>query len=210
MTEHAEHLRRVMDEACAVLERLATDLTRLLDQSWRGDGAREALEAMHRFISEAVDGFARCQSVPAVPGATAPVGYGGVPMGDTASSPAFRRTGFDDHTNSSPTRPTGQTPAMIGAQRATDNPLPAASLNAAAMPSAPSPAAPQPAAGPQQRGGIPYMPLMGAGFAGALAREDGGTRRTPGYLISIDNGNELIGPLPKAAPPVWGIHSGRL
>jgi hypothetical protein len=48
------------------------------------------------------------------------------------------------------------------------------------------------------------MPLMGAGFPGALAREDGGTRRTPGYLISIDNGNELIGPLPKVAPPVWG------
>lgn len=28
--------------------------------------------------------------------------------------------------------------------------------------------------------------------------------KTPSYLISVDNGNELIGELPKVAPPVLG------
>ena len=51
---------------------------------------------------------------------------------------------------------------------------------------------------------LPYLPLMGAGYPGALTRDDGGSRRTPGYLITVDNGNEFIGPLPKVAPPVLG------
>jgi hypothetical protein len=45
---------------------------------------------------------------------------------------------------------------------------------------------------------------MGAGYPGAFTRDDGGSRRTPGYLLTIDNGNELIGPLPEVAPPVLG------
>jgi hypothetical protein len=45
---------------------------------------------------------------------------------------------------------------------------------------------------------------MGAAYPCAFARDDVSPRRTPGYLISIDNGNELIGPLPKVAPPVIG------
>ena len=44
--------------------------------------------------------------------------------------------------------------------------------------------------------------MMAGGYPGAIARDDGATRRTPGYLISIDNGDEFIGPLPKVTPPV--------
>ncbi len=91
-----------------------------------------------------------------------------------------------------------------------DSPLPAATLNAATLPTTTPPTVPpaapaQTAANPQPRGGLPYLPLMGAGYPGALTRDDGGSRRrTPGYLITVDNGNEFIGPLPKVAPPVLG------
>ncbi len=54
----------------------------------------------------------------------------------------------------------------------------------------------------QPRTAVPYTPLMGTAYPGASARDDPASRRTPRYLISIDNGNELIGPLPKVSPPV--------
>lgn len=56
----------------------------------------------------------------------------------------------------------------------------------------------------QPRSAMPYLPMMGAMHPGGANRDDGATHTTPGYLISIDNGNELIGPLPKVAPPVLG------
>ncbi|RVW02684.1 PPE domain-containing protein [Rhodococcus xishaensis] len=41
--------------------------------------------------------------------------------------------------------------------------------------------------------------------AGARGRgEDDNEHKTPGYLVDVDNGNELIGRLPLAAPPVLG------
>jgi len=70
-----------------------------------------------------------------------------------------------------------------------------------------TPAAPGTPASPvagTPRGGLPYAPVMGAAYPGAIAHDGGGTRRTPGYLISLDNGDELIGPLPKVASPVLG------
>ncbi|MFD4181398.1 hypothetical protein [Rhodococcus sp. NPDC058514] len=48
---------------------------------------------------------------------------------------------------------------------------------------------------------------MGGGMApgGARANGDDDTEhRTPSYLINVDNGNELVGTLPKVAPPVIG------
>ncbi|TQF65770.1 hypothetical protein FK531_20285 [Rhodococcus spelaei] len=48
----------------------------------------------------------------------------------------------------------------------------------------------------------------GAGMmpgAGARGRGDEDTEhKTPGYLINVDNGNEIVGSLPKVAPPVLG------
>ncbi|MFE3289432.1 hypothetical protein [Rhodococcus sp. NPDC059234] len=48
----------------------------------------------------------------------------------------------------------------------------------------------------------------GAGMmpgAGARGRGDEDTEhKTPGYLINVDNGNEIVGTLPKVAPPVLG------
>ena len=54
----------------------------------------------------------------------------------------------------------------------------------------------------QPRTAVPYPPLIGTAYPGTSARDDPASRRTPRYLISIDNGNELIGPLPKVSPPV--------
>ncbi|CAM3064457.1 PPE domain-containing protein [Prescottella defluvii] len=50
--------------------------------------------------------------------------------------------------------------------------------------------------------------MAGAGMmpgAGARGRgEDESEHKTPGYLVNVDNGSELIGNLPLAAPPVIG------
>ncbi|WP_187776292.1 hypothetical protein [Antrihabitans cavernicola] len=35
--------------------------------------------------------------------------------------------------------------------------------------------------------------------------EDDSEHKTPGYLINVDNGNELVGDMPPAAPPVLGV-----
>ncbi len=49
---------------------------------------------------------------------------------------------------------------------------------------------------------------MGAGMMGAPGARGGGDsdkeHKTPGYLITLDNGNELIGKFPAVAPPVIG------
>ena len=63
MTGYADHWRRVLDEACAVFTRLDADVTRHLDESWRGHAGRQALEALRGYISEALDGLARCRSL---------------------------------------------------------------------------------------------------------------------------------------------------
>lgn len=44
---------------------------------------------------------------------------------------------------------------------------------------------------------------MGAG-AGRGKGDDNNEHKTPSYLVNVDNGNELIGRLPKTAPPVIG------
>ncbi|WP_164877598.1 hypothetical protein [Prescottella agglutinans] len=54
---------------------------------------------------------------------------------------------------------------------------------------------------PGAAGGTGMMP----GAGGARGRgEDDSEHKTPGYLVNVDNGNELIGKLPLAAPPVIG------
>ena len=276
ITGYADDWRRVLDEAYDVFTRLDADVTHHLNQAWRGHAGRQAAEALRGYISEALDGLARCRSLadalvvlsdaagelraavdgldhaydlaevrvlysepaaaagnavgeipapPSVPGAptsalpalglpspasTFPVGFGVVIEGPTPlpSSPDLHRNGFDHSSGIAPTHTVGSAPPPLGAAaRIAESPLPTATLNTATMPAAPqTAAAPAPsAAGPHPRGGgTPYLPLMGAAYPGAFTRDDGGSRRTPGYLITIDNGNELIGPLPKVAPPVLG------
>jgi hypothetical protein len=47
---------------------------------------------------------------------------------------------------------------------------------------------------------------MGGGFLppGARPGNDDSEHDTPEYLLNVANGNELIGRLPKVAPPVLG------
>lgn len=56
------------------------------------------------------------------------------------------------------------------------------------------------------RAGAHGMPGMGAmGAAGARgAGDNDGEHATPGYLVDVSNGSELIGDLPLVAPPVLG------
>jgi hypothetical protein len=280
MTEYADHWRRVVGDACAVFTRLDAEVTRHLENSWRGRAARQVLEALRRYISEALDGLARCRSLadglsavsdaaaelrasieglehdaalalvragysepaiaaanavgeipwpPSLPGVgaaaagvppmslpavttptTAPAGFGGSPAAAgtdwTSPSLALGHNRFDGYDGTAATYPTGMAPPRP-AVRDTDIPLPPASnaaMTAATPSSAPVPTTAPPGVVAPAGGVMPYAPLMGAAYPGALARDDGATRRTPGYLISIDNGNELIGTLPKVAPPVLG------
>ncbi|MFC7451232.1 PPE domain-containing protein [Rhodococcus daqingensis] len=53
------------------------------------------------------------------------------------------------------------------------------------------------------RPGAPGMGAMAPGGARGGGDEDT-EHRTPGYLVSVQNGSELIGDLPKVAPPVLG------
>ena len=143
------------------------------------------------------------------PASTVPAGFDvGTDLPTPPSpSPALHRNGFGDFGGITPTQTVGgATPPLGAAARLAEGPLPTATLHAATMPTGPqtTTAPAPPAAGPPPRGGAPYLPLVGAGYPGAFTRDDGGSRRTPGYLITIDNGNELIGPLPEVAPPVLG------
>ncbi|MCW2690617.1 MAG: hypothetical protein JWR37_5507 [Mycobacterium sp.] len=128
-----------------------------------------------------------------------PTAYG------TSSVPTVRPAGFDmPDTPAAPSAPPPSS-ALSGGLRGGENPLPAASLTPATSTSTTQASAPTPPPTPgPPRAGMPFAPLMGAAYPGAMAREDNGGHRTPGYLITIDNGNELIGPLPKVAPPVLG------
>ncbi len=63
MIEYADHWRRVLDDARAVFSRLDADVTRHLEESWRGHAGRQALEALRRYISESLDGLTRCRSL---------------------------------------------------------------------------------------------------------------------------------------------------
>ena len=53
------------------------------------------------------------------------------------------------------------------------------------------------------RTGMGGMPGMVPG-AGRGQRDDETEHKTPSYLITVDNGNKLIGRIPKVAPPVFG------
>ncbi len=215
-------LRRIVDDAREVFVRLDEDATRHLEQSWRGHAGRRALEALRRYISDALDGLAGPPGFPGIsvpaapalaspgtPAGTVPAGLGGGPPVPTVPM-ANNSNGFDDYRYSTPTHAAASPPAphspapsprpMLNAE----SPPPAASFNTptgAAAPSSP-PANSSPAG--QSRAGFPYLPMMAGGYPGAIARDGGATRGTPGYLISIDNGNEFIGPLPKVTPPVIG------
>jgi hypothetical protein len=48
------------------------------------------------------------------------------------------------------------------------------------------------------------VPFLGAAYPGHLGRDDSSDHRPARYLISPSNTNELIGELPRVAPPVIG------
>jgi hypothetical protein len=217
-------VRRVLEDARAVFIRLDGDATRHLERSWRGEAGRRALEALRRYISEALDGLAGRPSfpglavpstpsmpalgAPAAPVATTPAGSG-LLSAPSPLSPAVPmanyRTGFDDYGAVTPTH-AAATPSAptVRAAPETQQPLPPGSPNAVTTSTTPPAGTASATPAGQARGAMPYLPLMGAAYPGAVGRDDGGARRTPGFLISIDNGNELIGPLPKVSPPVLG------
>ena len=215
-------VRRIVEDARAVFVRLDEDASLHLEQSWRGYAGRRALEALRRYISEALDGLAGRPSFPGVsvpagpalaspgtPAGTVPAGFGGDPSMPMAPM-ANIRNGFDDYRFSTPTHTAASPPAThwpAPSPRAIPNaesPPPAPSFNTVTAPATPSSAPANSLSSGQSRTGFPYLPLMAGGYPGAVARDDGATRRTPGYLISIDNGDEFIGPLPKVTPPVIG------
>ncbi len=68
-----------------------------------------------------------------------------------------------------------------------------------------SPTAPGQMPGPAARAvSQPISPFLGAAYPGHVRGDDGAEHRTPRYLISAGNTNELIGELPLVAPPVIG------
>jgi hypothetical protein len=54
---------------------------------------------------------------------------------------------------------------------------------------------------PQARPGMPGMPVAPA----AKKKDEDKEHRSPSYLVNLDNGNRLIGPLGKASPAVIGV-----
>lgn len=60
------------------------------------------------------------------------------------------------------------------------------------------------AASAGMRGGtaVPAAGMMPAGARGS--GDDDSEHRTPGYLVNVDNGNDIVGTLPLVAPPVLG------
>ena len=115
--------RRIVDDARAVFVRLDEDATRHLEQSWRGHAGGRALEALRRYISDALDGLAGRPSFPGIsvpaapalasPGTaagTVPAGFGGgpaMPMTPMANN----RNGFDDYQFATPTHAAASPPA---------------------------------------------------------------------------------------------------
>ncbi len=214
-------VQRIVDDARAVFVRLDEDATRHLEQSWRGHAGRRALEALRRYISDALDGLAGRPSFPGIsvpaapalaspgtPAGTVPAGFGDHP---TPMTPlANNRSGFDDHRFPTPTHSAASPPATHWPAPSprrmptTESPPPAAPFNTTSAPVTPSSTPANPLSAGQSRAGFPYLPMMAGGYPGAIARDGGAGRRIPGYLISIDNGNEFIGPLPKVTPPVIG------
>lgn len=60
------------------------------------------------------------------------------------------------------------------------------------------------AAGTAARGGAATGGMMPGASARGRGGDDDAEHKTPGYLVNVDNGSELIGNLPLAAPPVIG------
>lgn len=205
---------RILDDARAVFIRLDENATRHLEHSWRGQAGRQALESLRRYISDALDGLAGRPAFPSISMPTAPAsaspgtpaallaGLGGVPPISTAPM-THNPSAFDDHGFSMPTHPAAsppvaQTSAAPPPMLNTGGPVHGSQFNAAGPSAAPASST----SSSQPRTAVPYTPLMGTAYPGASARDGPASRRTPRYLISIDNGNELIGPLPKVSPPV--------
>lgn len=119
-------------------------------------------------------------------------GGSGLPVGATTaagySPPGATGAGSGSPGATGPTPLRGGTGLPGGAVGGANNP----GINAAAMGAA------------GVRGGGP-MGMMGTGAAGRGGKgDDGSERKPPSFLVNIDNGNELIGPLPKASPGVIG------
>jgi|ERR1700682_1532201 len=63
MTQYADHWRRVLDDVSAVFAGLDAQVSRDLEQSWRGPAARQALETLRRYLAESRAGLTRCRSL---------------------------------------------------------------------------------------------------------------------------------------------------
>ncbi|REE75868.1 hypothetical protein C8E05_5342 [Rhodococcus wratislaviensis] len=117
-------------------------------------------------------------------------GVGGSGIGGSASSARRKNDKRDSEANSSGVVPGGPIPSGGAAAGAG-----AAAAAAAATPVKPS----------MSRPGMGMAPgMMGApGRAGGNGDSDT-EHQTPSYLVTVDNGNELIGTLDPVAPPVIG------
>lgn len=81
------------------------------------------------------------------------------------------------------------------------SPSPSTTTGPPAGAAPPAAGTPRATSAPPQSFGAPFM---GGMYPGHLGRDGGGEHRTPKYLISAGNSNELIGDLPLVAPPVIG------
>lgn len=88
----------------------------------------------------------------------------------------------------------GQPAAGPAGPKGLGSPAAAGGVGAAGRPGAGAPVG--------ARGGMGGM-MGGAGARGA-GGDDDQEHKTPGYLVTLDNGNELIGKMPTVAPPVIG------
>ncbi|MBJ8345637.1 PPE domain-containing protein [Antrihabitans sp. YC2-6] len=98
--------------------------------------------------------------------------------------------------------PGGGAGDRAGSGRSGTNGGPVVGRGTPAAPAVPVPkSAPGVAAG---RSGMHGMPGGVAPGAGRNKADDDSEHKTPSYLVNVDNGNELIGPIRKVAPPVIG------
>ncbi|NMN97807.1 WXG100 family type VII secretion target [Antrihabitans stalactiti] len=109
------------------------------------------------------------------------------PAATTPTGPTPISPGLSPNTTTTNPGPSTLQPSPLGTQNVSNPNTPAGPISTSAAPRS-STAAP---------GGL--MP-HGAGRQGGEDKE----HKTPSYLVNEENGNELIGPIPKTTPPVIG------
>ena len=124
---------------------------------------------------------------------------------DTKVTPTSYNPNTEDSIRPANMTPTGPTPISPGLTPSnpnlTANPLQASPLGTQNVSNPNTPAGPISTSAPQRTTAAPggMMP-HGAGRQGGEDKE----HKTPSYLVNEENGNELIGPIPKTTPPVIG------